>query len=499
MEIRDYLRLMRRNWIIIVALTLVGLMAGGAAALLAKPSYTSTTQLFVAIQSSGSVSELQQGNTFSQARVQSYVKTVTTPAVLDPVIKDLDLNKTAADLAQQVKATTDLDTVLINITVSDVSPVQSAAIASGVATSLIRTVDTLEAPRTGGQSPVRLSVVTPATAPTSPASPNTKLNLALGLAIGLLVGMGLAVLRNVLDTRIRGEVDIRRVTERPILGGISFDPEAAKNPLVSMSDVLGPRSEAFRQLRTNLQFAHIGNESKTVLVTSSIPGEGKSTTAANLAIALAQAGQSVALIDADLRRPMVGEYFGLDRTIGLTTVLIGNAELSDVFQRWGEDNLFVMTSGQIPPNPSELLGSQQMGTLLSRLDDMFDAVVIDAPPLLPVTDSAVLAQQVGGVLVVVGMQSVNHAELERSLGALDMVQSNLFGLVMNRVPKKGPDAYTYGGYYSYESQSHQDKKSGNRGPKRTDVSPDGYTVSASVPNDLVNAENIREARRFRSM
>lgn len=500
MEIRDYLRLMRRNWITIVALALAGVLAGGAASLLAKPTYTSVTQLFVAIQSSGTVTELQQGNTFSQARVQSYVKTVSTPAVLDSVISKLGLETTPSALAQNVKASTDLNTVLISISVTDTSPAQSAAIAAGVADSLIEAVDKLESPRVGGESPVRLSIVTPATSPDAPTSPNTKLNLFLGLIVGLLAGVGSAVLRTLLDNRIRGELDVRRVTPTPILGGISFDSEAAKNPLVTQADVLGPRSESFRQLRTNLQFAHISNDSKTVLVTSSIPGEGKSTTATNLAISLAQAGQSVALVDADLRRPMVGEYLGLDRTVGLTTALIGQGELGDVLQSWGEDNLFVLTSGQIPPNPSELLGSHQMRTLLARLEEMFDAVIIDAPPLLPVTDSAVLSQLVGGVVLVVGMQSVNQTELEKSLTALEMVQANVLGLVLNRIPTKGPDAYAYGGYYSYESRPGQTVVKPPRAD-RSRAKPKtllGEDSSATEFERLMGSDSAREPRKFRN-
>lgn len=483
-----------------MALALTGVLAGGAASLLAKPTYTSVTQLFVAIQSSGTVTELQQGNTFSQARVQSYVKTVSTPAVLDPVISKLGLDTTPSALAQNVKASTDLDTVLISISATDTSPAQSAAIAAGVADSLINVVDDLESPRAGGESPVRLSIVTPATSPEEPTSPNTKINLFLGLVVGLIAGVGAAVLRTLLDNRIRGELDVRRVTATPILGGISFDSEAAKNPLVTQADVLGPRSESFRQLRTNLQFAHISNDSKTVLVTSSIPGEGKSTTAMNLAICLAQAGQSVALVDADLRRPMVGEYLGLDRTVGLTTALIGQSDLSDVLQSWGEDNLFVLTSGQMPPNPSELLGSHQMRTLLARLEEMFDAVIIDAPPLLPVTDSAVLSQLVGGVVVVVGMQSVNQAELEKSLTALEMVQANILGMVLNRIPTKGPDAYAYGGYYSYESRPVSPALTSSI-THRTAAVPRRQDGEASSPTEfesLMGAASGREPRKFRN-
>ncbi|MEZ2388359.1 polysaccharide biosynthesis tyrosine autokinase [bacterium RCC_150] len=452
MEIRDYLRLLRRNWILIVALSLVGLIAGGTASLLARPTYTSVTQLFVAIQSSGSVTELQQGNTFSQARVQSYVKTVTTPSVLDPVISRLGLQTTSSALAQNIKASTDLNTVLINISVTDASPAQSAAIAAAVADSLVKAVDDLEKPRTGGASPVRLSIVTPATTPESPTSPNTKLNLLIGLIVGLLAGLGSAVLRTKLDNRVRGEMDVRHVTEKPVLGGISFDSGAVKKPLVTQSEVLSPRAESFRQLRTNLQFAHISHKSKTVLITSSVPGEGKSTTATNLAISMAQSGKTVVLVDADLRRPMIGEYLGLDRSVGLTTALIGQADVGDLLQPWGDDDLYVLTSGQIPPNPSELLGSGEMRDLLAQLEETFDAVIVDAPPLLPVTDSAVLSQLVDGVVVVVGMLGVRQTELEKSLAALQMVEANVLGLVLNRIPAKGPDAYAYGGYYTYDSR-----------------------------------------------
>lgn len=450
MDLRDYLRILRRSWILITAATLLGLLVGGVAAVLTKPTYTAETQLFVAIQSSGSVQELQQGNTFSQARVQSYVKTVSSPVVLQPAIDALGLQMTAEDLADRVKATTDLNTVLINITVSDQSSVQAAGIAQAVGESLIKAVDSLEKPKNGGTSPVALSVIKPAIAPVAPSAPNTRLYLALGVITGLALGVGASVLRSTLDNRIRGEADLRRVTDAPLLGGITFDPNAVRKPLLTQAAPQSPRAESFRQLRTNLQFANISGRAKTVLVTSSLPGEGKSTSATNLAIALAQAGQSVCLIDADLRRPTVNEYLGLERNAGLTTALVGAADVNDLLQPWGEDSLFVLTSGQIPPNPSELLGSEEMGRLITRLEQAFDSIIVDAPPLLPVTDAAVLSQHVGGVVVVVGSQKLRQQDLEKSLNALKMVGSNVLGVVLNRLPSRGPDAYSYT-YYSHES------------------------------------------------
>ena len=465
MDLRDYFRFLRRSWIAIAACTAIGLLVAGSAALLTKPTYTANTQLFVAIQSSGSVQELQQGNIFTQARVQSYVKTVTTPAVLQPAIDSLGLQITPQQLASRIKATSDVNTVLITISATDPSPVQAAANAQAIADSLVRTVDMLEKPRTGGDSPVRLSVVTPATAPANASAPNTRLILVIGLLLGLLAGVALAILRALLDTKIRGEDDVRHVTDAPVLGGIQFDNDAAKRPLLSQISTQSPRAESFRQLRTNLQFANVASAARSILVTSSLPGEGKSTTATNLALALAQSGQSVCLVDADLRRPMVNEYLGLDRHAGLTSALIGQADVEDLLQGWGDDRLFVLTSGPIPPNPSELLGSAQMNDLLALLEDTFDTVVIDAPPLLPVTDAAVLAQRAQGVIVVAGVRKARRQDLERSLNNLKIVGVDILGVVLNRLPAKGPDSYSYS-YYS-NSTADGDSHTAEKFDKRT--------------------------------
>jgi capsular exopolysaccharide synthesis family protein len=478
---------------LVVLCCLLGLLGGGAASLLVKPTYTAETQLFVAIQGSGTVSELQQGNTFSQARVQSYVKTVKSPVVLQPVIDRLGLQANANELSKRVIASADLNTVLINISVTDSSPVQAAATAEGVARSLIQVVDDLEKPESGGTSPVRLSVIAPATAPQSPSAPNTRINLLIGLVVGLVGGVSVALLRSLLDTRVRGDVDVRQVTDAAVLGGIATDSESSKRPLLTQAPHQSPRAESFRQIRTNLQFANVAGKAKTVLVTSSVPGEGKSTTATNLAIAISQSGHTVCLIDADLRRPMVHEYLGLDRNAGLTTALVGAADVNDLLQPWGEDNLYVLTSGQIPPNPSELLGSEQMRSLIQRLEGVFDTVIIDSPPLLPVTDAAVLAQHVGGVVIVIGSQQVKIPELKKSFAAMDMVGANILGVILNRLPVKGPDAYAHS-YYSYASHpvggrgvSGSDSVAGNRNSNSRDE-----PVSRDAPTD----SEFREAKVF---
>lgn len=492
LDLNDYLRILRRNWVLLVASILAGVMAGGAASILVKPTYTSATQLFVAIQSSGTVTELQQGNTFSQARVQSYVKTATTPVILQPAIDALGLKETPEQLAGRVRATSDPNTVLISIEVDDASPVQAAAIAQAVADSLISGLDSLERPKADGTSPVSLSVITPAIAPSVPSAPNTRLNILLGLLGGLIAGLAIAVFRTALDHRVRGEADFRRISEAPVLGAIAFDQDAVKKPLLTQTQAQSARAESFRQLRTNLQFANVTGQAASILMTSSLPGEGKSTTATNLALALAQAGQSVCLVDADLRRPAVSEYLGLDRNAGLTTALIGQADVMDLLQPWGVDALYVLVSGQIPPNPSELLGSAQMSVLLGRLEEAFDVVIIDAPPLLPVTDAAVLAQHVGGVLLVVGAQKVKTNDLEKALGTLELVKASILGVVLNRLPVKGPDAYAYA-YYSTEEPP---SKSGNPKTPTSHVEASRGVVREEDPDSQKGSQQGRPPRVF---
>lgn len=480
MELSAYLRILRRNWIMVVAFTILGLAAATAYTLSIKPTYTAQTKLFVATQSSGTVGDLQQGNAFIQARVQSYVEAATTPAVLEPAAESL--GKPVGELVGKVTASAGANTVIISIVATDTSAVQAASIAQAVGESLIEVIDELEKPTNGtGSSPVRLSVVTPAAPPAQPSAPNNRLNIALGGAIGLALGAGLALLRNVLDTKVRGEADLQRVTDAPILGGIAFDGDATKKPLLTQAPPQGTRAESFRQIRTNLQFAHVSHGSKAVLVTSSLPGEGKSTTAINLAIAVAQAGQSVALVDADLRRSRVGDYLGLDKNAGLTTALLGKADVSELLQHWGQDELYVLTAGQTPHNPSELLGTEAMKNLILHLEQDFDAVIIDAPPLLPVTDAAVLAQHVGGVVLMVGSSRVKLPDLEKSLNSLDMVEADVLGVVLNFLPVKGPDAYAYS-YYSYEAEQPKTKR-GNKKTSDRKKPRSSQIDSAQPPHD----------------
>lgn len=242
---------------------------------------------------------------------------------------------------------------------------------------------------------MQISTVRAASVPTSAASPNLRLNLALGLVVGLALGVAVAVVRELLDTRLRSTADVEDVTDAPVLGVIGYEEDAPQHPLIVQESPKAIRAESFRRLRTNLQFLELGPAARTYVMTSALPGEGKTTTSINLAITLADAGQRVVLLDADLRRPSVARYMGIEGSVGLTTVLIGKVGVEDAVQPWGNGNLDVIAAGQVPPNPSELLGAAPMADLLDRLRAEYDAIVIDTPPLLPVTDAAILARAVG--------------------------------------------------------------------------------------------------------
>ena len=465
MELRDYIRIVRKGWAFIVLLALTGVAAGAASTLLMAQRYTSSTQLFVSVQSSDSSSanELVQGGAAAQQKVRSYVDVVTSTTVLAPVIQELGLPVTSAELAERITAESPSNTVLIDITVEDDSAASAASIADAVADSFTRVVvDELETPATGGPSLVKVATIEPAVEATSPSSPRPVVNIAIGLLVGLALGLGAAVLRSTLDTRIHGAFDVEHVTDSPILGGISFDPTARKRPLIVQADPRSPRAESFRALRTNLQFVNLESASRCFVMTSSLPGEGKTTTTSNLAIAIAETGATVVVVDGDLRLPRLAETLGLEGAVGLTDVLIGRADVEDVLQPWGRGGLSVLPAGRIPPNPSELLGSQAMASLVTSLTTSFDYVLIDAPPLLPVTDAAILSKLTGGAIVVAAAGRTNKNELQSALRTLDHIGSRVLGIVMTMLPTKGPDAYGYGNYGNYYggTDPHPEDESG---------------------------------------
>ena len=446
MELQDYLLVVRKRWRIIALVVLLAVALASIGSALSTRMYEAKTQFFVSTTGASDSVALLQGSTFTQQRVKSYAQLLTTPRILTPVAQAAGVD--AAGLSTRVTATTPPDTVLIDVSVRDEDPDRARVTAEAIAKEFPAAVTELESPAGQKASPVKVTVVQPPVTPTSPVSPQPARNIVLGIVVGLLLGLGAAVLRETLDRSVKNTEDVKRVTDVPILGAIAHDPEAPKRPLIVEVDPRSPRAEAFRSLRTNLQFVDAANHPRTLVVTSSLAGEGKSTLTANLALTMAQAGSRVCLIEADLRRPKVLDYMGLEGSVGLTDALIDRADVIDVIQPYGGTNLWVLGAGPIPPNPSELLGSTAMRGLLQNLSTRFDYVVIDAPPTLPVTDAVVLSKLVDGAIVVIGSGIVDRDQLAHTLDSLTSVGGQVLGVVLNRVPPKGPGQY---GSYSYET------------------------------------------------
>ena len=296
-------------------------------------------------------------------------------------------------------------------------------------------------------------------------SPRAELLLPLGLLVGLFAGLGLAVLTAVLDTRVHSVRDIKQITTIPIVGRIPHDSTIDSDPLVARSHPHSSTTEAFRALRTSLDFLVVGQRNRVLTVTSSSVQEGKSITAANLSIVLAEAGMRVVLVDCDLRRPRVAEYLGIEGGAGLSDVLVGRAELDDVLQYWGENGLHALPSGRIPPNPSELLGSEAMDLVLETLSADFDFVILDAPPALAVTDSAVIGKKATGTLVVAAAQSSRKQAVLEAISMHEDVGAHVSGIIVTKLPPNGEDLYVYGSRDSYGTPPPAGEKLG--GPTHT--------------------------------
>lgn len=450
MELSHYLRVLRKRWMSVVTVTLVILAAVVAGTLAVTPKYTATTRMFFAVQGSESATDLAQGSTFAEKQMASYAQVATSPLVLDRVIKKLKLPMTAEVLAESVVATPPADTVILEISVTDPDRVRSAQIANGIGEQLTIVAGDLAPARSDGSKSVKATRLAAAKVPLSASSPRIVSNLVGGVILGLLVGVCVALIRQAMDTKIRTERDLQEITDATLLGAVGFDEAIASSPVVMRNERLAHQAEAVRRVRTNLQFVNLAQRHSTILVSSSIPGEGKSTTALNLAVALADAGVRTILVDADLRRPSIATYLGLEGSVGLTTVLIGRATVSDVVQPWESGTLHILPAGEIPPNPSEILGSDAMKDLLDELSNTYDMVLLDTPPLLPVTDAAVLSKFASGTLVIVGTDRIQGPQLRNALQSLETVGGRVIGVVLNKTARRDVNAYSYGYDYSYE-------------------------------------------------
>jgi len=444
-EPNRFLRILRRGWVYVVALALVGVAGGAVASALTDVQYTSTTRLYVAVQieAGSTTGDLVQGNNFAVQKVLSYTDVVTSPRVLDAVVDDLSLDTTAQDLARDVTAEVQPNSVIISIIATADSAAEAAELSTATADNFSDVVvNQLDVPADGGASPVKVEVLQPAVEPDSPSAPQWPLNLAAGLLIGLVVGVALAVAVGLLDRRVHGRADLTRVASLPVLGTVHTDPRLRRRPLAVRDDPSGPTAEELRTLRTNVQSVGFEGGARSLVVTSPLESAEKSAVVANLALSLADAGSNVIVVDADLRTPRLATLFDVARSGGLSEVLTRRSSLDDAIRSAGP-RLAVLSAGAAVPNPSELLGSAEMASVTAALASRFDYVLIDAAPVLPVTDAAVLSRLAGATVLEVGAGRVRDDEIAAALESLDDAGGATIGAVLTSVPVRGPDAGAY--------------------------------------------------------
>ncbi len=313
------------------------------------------------------------------------------------------------------------------------------------------------------RSPNYISVVEPARLPTSPIAPNVMMSVMVAAAIGLALAVGGAFLIEYIDDTLKSPDDVEHSLKLSSLGLIARIAGATpEEKVVTLRHPRASHSEAYRVLRTNIQVANVDQPVKTLLVTSPNPVEGKSLTAANLAVVMAQAGLRTVLVDADLRRPSQHRLFSVTNDYGLTNGLVQQDLVSDGYMHTTDiENLRVVTSGQIPPNPTELLGSKRMQKLIQALRDQSDMIILDSPPCLPLADAAVLARHVDGVLLVVDAGATRRDSAAKAKEALERAGGRVLGVALNRVSARGSGYYYY--YYYYYSSDGQRKRKSSKG------------------------------------
>lgn len=436
LDLHAHVVAVRRFWRSLLAITLLGVLVAGAFAFTRQPTYETTLTFFVATPTRGTNNTPLQADEFAQSRVNSFVGVVTSERMAQLIVDDAGLSIPADQVAKSISASAEPNTVLMDVTVTDVSSSRALSIGRSIAKNLDQLIGQLDNRSADGS--VQLHVLSGPTLNPAPVSPRKKLDLALGLLIGLGIGLAQALLRHQFDTSIRTRDQLSEISGLPTLGSLEYAGSARSAPILA-PNTRSRRAEGFRQLRTNLRFLDAASPVEVLVVTSSVEGEGKTTTSANLAQSFAGAGRRVLLIDGDLRKPKLERYLDLEGSVGLTDILIGDVNFDEVVQEWGPNGLVVLASGRIPPNPSELLGSASMEKLLQQARIDFDLVVIDTPPLLPITDAAVTSTWADGSILVVRHGRTRLDQVRRSLEALKTVDARVLGTVLTMVPHSSTD------------------------------------------------------------
>lgn len=463
MDLKNLMRVARRRWKTIAAMLLLALCVSATLSYTTTPEYESHAKIYISSNSARSGGSETVDNFYLSSQVKSYAQLANHQELMGRVSKALDGAVAPGELAGKVTALPLEGTLIIDLTLRDGDPAMAQRLAQALGEQMVIYLEELETPKGADEAQINATLTDPATYNPDPVKPQTGLNLLIAAILGLILGSALALARELLDNTVHSIEEMEEVIDAPVMASIGVDNELEKKPLLSDLRGFSPRGEAFRMLRTNLQFLDLDGDPRSLVITSAVAGEGKTTTSTNLAVALAQAGRRVIIVDGDLRRPRVAGILGLESKVGLTTVLVGRTQLEESIQRHEASGVYFLACGPTPPNPSEILQSKATHDLLDKLRDMFDAVIIDAPPLLPVADAAILATVTDGAIIVARHGKTRRDQLTASAQRLNNVGGKLFGVVVNMIPRRYANSYYY--YYYEETEAPGSRKAAKVGAK----------------------------------
>ena len=448
-----YLRILRRSLLIIILLPALAAGVAFGVSRVLPPIYEARVSLLVRPSQPLAPTDSTGATLTSDQVSRTYARLMTERPLLEQVIGDLKLRYTTQDLQKQIKVTPEPNTTIIDVAVDNPDRTVARNIADTLVRDFITSVKKIqqqEAQTPNSRSADNLVIVAPAVTEDKPVSPQTMPIVGIAAGVGLIVAIGLAVLREALDQSIKSDEELQERVGLIPLGHVGYVPaeKGRLGELVAMSKN-SPAGEAYKSLRTNLLFSTHGNDLKSIVVTSAAPDEGKSRTAANLAVVLAAAGERTLLLDADFRRPSQHRIFGQVRNVGLSNLVLQDIPQDKLFTPIeAVPNLWFLASGPIPPNPSEMLGSSRVAGLLAGFRQTFDYVIIDSPPVNAVTDPTILAAGADATVLVAEEGRTTYAALAHAKAGLDKVSANILGVVINKIRAKAGSYHYYEyGYY----------------------------------------------------
>lgn len=463
-DIVDVLKIFWNKKLQIILITLVCIVIGFVyTQFFIEPKYTSSSTMILASNDNTNQTLTQSEVTLNDKLISTYKELVKSEMVLQEVIENLRLknNYTVETLSPNIQATLLTNTQVIRVSATDYNPELASKIANEVTKVFSEKVAQL-------YNINNIRVLSNAEPSYTPSNINLKKNLLMFLTIGLALSIIYVIISNALDSTIKNKKSIENITKLNTLAEIPiFDFEKDnKKEIISHLEPKSPISEVFRALRTNLQFMYKSKECQTILITSTVQSEGKSLIAANLATTFAQAGKRTLLIDADMRRPRQHKIFETNSIPGLSNYLSNimqsekseNIKADDCITKTKVENLSILPAGDIPPNPSELLLSTRINSLVEEVSQKFDVVIFDGAPCLLVTDSVIISRIVKQTLLVTSYKKTKNTDLKEVKKRIDNIGGNIVGVVLNKIEIS---TKKYGNKYYYYANTNKDEKEGS--------------------------------------